>query len=464
MFPGPVASGEHAGTPIVPHGAAANRVRTVRSHDTKCEEFLAMTSRPRLKRTMVLLGMVGAVGAAMFVPATANAATPIGADPGHLAFNPASGPITTTPTWSTDTACGTSFSSSAKLEVVEDSGTKIAVSGTVAVVTAPFSGTLQASLATIKSAAHMVNGNTYEFVVMCQDATLDQDPEQSEFLTLSADGSSFSTASTPPAPAATATTTTLSANPTTTTSGDAVALTATVAASDTAGNDAVGNVEFFDGSTSLGTAPVSGGTASMTVSTLPVGSDSLTAKFEPTDSTKFASSTSAAVMVTVNAGTSANNTETINVNIPQPETGTLTLSVNNTPVTLSAPKNIGTALESTGALSPITVTDSRTPNFPGWNLSGQVSDFTSGSNTFSGNDLGWVPLVTVQDAAGDVVAGPTVNAGATPGLTSASALASAAAGAGSGSTTLGANLDLQVPVNTAAGNYSATLTVTLLSK
>jgi len=36
--------------------------------------------------------------------------------------------------------------------------------------------------------------------------------------------------------------------------------------------------------------------------------------------------------------------------------------------------------------------------------------------------------------------------------------------AGSGTTVVGADLDLQVPVNTAAGSYSATLTVTLLSK
>lgn len=423
-----------------------------------------MTTIPRLRRSAVLLGIAGAVVAALAVPGMADAATPIGKDPGHLAFSPASGPITTTPTWSTDTACASAFSNSAKLEVVEDSGTTIAASTTIPVVTSPFSGTLQASLSTIKSAAHMVNGNTYEFVVMCQNAALAQDPEQSEFMTISADGSSFTTSSTPPAATPVATTTTLAANPTSATSGAAVALTATVAASDAAGNDAAGNVEFFDGATSLGTAAVSGGAASMSVATLPVGTDSITAKFEPTDSTKFAASTSSAVTVTVSSGTSGGNQETINVNIPQPETGSLTLSVSNTPVNLSAPKNIGTALESTGALSAITVTDSRTPTMPGWDLSGQVSDFTAGANTFSGSDLGWTPQVTTQDAAGDVTPGSVITAGTTPGLTSASPLAAAAAGKGSGTTVLGANLDLQVPVNTAAGNYGGTLTVTLLSK
>lgn len=421
-------------------------------------------NRPRLKRTAVLLGMAGAVVAALAVPAVANAATPIGKDPGHLAFSPASGPVASTPTWSTDTACATAFSSSAKLVVVEDSGTTIAASTTIPVVTAPFNGTLQASLSTIKSAAHMVNGNTYEFVVMCQNASLTQDPEQSEFLTISADGTSYTTSSTPPAPAATATTTALVADPATATEGASVNLTASVNASDTAGNDAAGNVEFFNGATSLGKVAVSGGMAAMTVSNLPVGTDSLTAAFEPADSTKFAASTSSAVPVTINAGTSPDNSETINVNIPQPETGSLTLSVDNTPVNLSAPKNIGTALESTGALSPITVTDSRTPNLPGWDLSGQVGDFSNGTNTFSGSDLGWTPSITSQDTAADVTPGASVNAGANPGLTSASPLASAAASHGSGSTTVGAGLDLQVPVNTPAGNYSATLTVTLLSK
>jgi hypothetical protein len=421
-----------------------------------------MTSVARLKRSAVLLGMAGAVAAAVVVPDTANAATPIGKDPGHLAFSPATGPVTTTPTWSTDTACASAFSTSAKLAVVEDSGSTIAASTTIPVVTAPFNGNLQASLATIKSAAHMVNGNTYEFVVMCQNASLAQDPEQSEFMTISADGTSFTTSSTPPAPSATATTTTLAANPTTLTSGAAVSLTATVTAQDTAGNDAAGQVEFFDGATSLGKAALSGGNAAMSVSTLPVGTDSITATFEPTDSTKFATSTSAAVPVTVSAG--AGNQETINVNIPQPQTGSLTLSVSNTPVNLSAPKNIGTALESTGALSPVTVTDSRTPTMPGWDLSGQVGDFTAGTNTFSGSDLGWTPQVSTQDTAGDVTAGTAVNSGAAPGLKSASSLADAAAGKGSGTTVLGANLDLQVPVNTAAGNYGATLTVTLLSK
>jgi hypothetical protein len=54
-------------------------------------------------------------------------------------------------------------------------------------------------------------------------------------------------------------------------------------------------------------------------------------------------------------------------------------------------------------------------------------------------------------------------AATSPGLTTAAALASAAAHHGGGTTVLGATLDLQVPFTTPSGNYSATLTVTLLS-
>jgi hypothetical protein len=418
-------------------------------------------TRPRLKRAGVLLGLVATtVGAAMLVPATAQAA--VGKDPGHLSFSPAGGAVASTPTWATDTACANAFNSSAKLFVIKDDGTSIATSGTITSVTSPFSGTLQASLSAIVGAAHMVAGHTYEFVVQCQTATLAQDPEQSEFLTLSADGATYTTSATPPAAGAVTTSTSLVANPTTAAAGAPVSLTATVSAQDTATNDAVGNVEFFNGGVSLGTAAVATGTATMSVSTLPVGTDSVTAKFEPTDATAFATSTSPPATVTITNGTTGGNSETINVGIPATSSGSLTLTVSNTPVTLSAPTNAGTFLDSTGALSPVTVSDSRLPDQPGWNATGSVSDFTSGANSFSGNDLGWTPTITTANTAGDVTAGAKV-AATSPGLTTAAALASAAAHHGGGTTVVGAALDLQVPFTTPSGNYSATLTVTLLS-
>jgi hypothetical protein len=365
------------------------------------------------------------------------------------------------PTWSTDTACGASFQSSAKLYVVPDSGTPFAVSGTVTPVNAPFNGTLQGTLSFIQTAGSLANGHTYEFVVECQTAQLAQDPEQSTFLTISADGATYTTSASAPSNA-TSTTTTLSASPSNPTSGSPVTLTATVAAADTAGNDAVGSVRFFNGGTSLGTAAVSGGTASLTTTTLPVGSNSVTATFTPTDSTKFASSTSSAQTVTVSGG--AGNTETITVAVASVSSGSLTMTVSSTPVSLSQPVSNGTVLDGTGSLSPVTVTDSRLPAQPGWDLSGSVSDFNSGSNSFSGSDLGWTPSITTPNAAKDVTAGAAVTAGTNPGLKGGAPLADAATGKGGGTTTLGAGLDLQIPFTTPAGNYAATLTVTLTSK
>lgn len=435
-------------------------------------------TRPRLKRSAALAGIVGAsVTAALLVPASAQAATPIGSEPGHLTFTPASGPTATKPNWATTDGCPTGFTTSAVLRIVKDDGTTASFStvqnSATVDLTAPFSGTTLGTFAAAENTFKMVGGHTYEFVVFCFNgpgATGDDETVQSTFLTLSADAASYTTSDAPPAAGSTAvaTSTTLVADPTTADAGASVALTATVAAQDTAGNDAAGQVEFFNGSTSLGTEPVSQGTASMSVSTLPAGDNSITAKFEPTDATAFAASTSAAVTVTVNQGTTTppaqggSGTETINVNVPQ-VAGDLTLSVDNTPVQLSQATNNGTVLDSTGSLSPITVGDARIP-LAGWDLTGSVTNFASGTNQIPASDLGWTPKVTTPNTAGDVTAGGTV-APSSPGLGSTPAeLAAADAGKGGGTTVLGADLDLQAPVDTPAGDYSATLTVTLMSK
>lgn len=435
-------------------------------------------TRPRLRRSAALAGIVGAsVTAALLVPAAAQAATPIGTEPGNLSFSPASGPSSTKPTWATTDGCPTGFTTSAVLRVVKDDGTTASFStvqnSALVDLTQPFSGTTQGTIAQGETTFKMVGGHTYEFVMFCFNgpgATGDDETVQSTFLTLSADGTSYTTSATPPTgTGAVATSTTLVADPTTANAGDSVALTATVAAQDAAGDDAAGQVEFFDGGTSLGTEPVSQGTASMALTTLAAGDHSVTAKFEPTDATAFAGSTSSAVTVTVNAGGTTtppaqggSGSETINVNVPQ-VSGDLTLSVDNTPVQLSQATNDGTALDSTGSLSPITVGDARIP-LAGWDLTGSVTNFAGGGNSIPAADLGWSPKITTANAAGDVTTGADV-APSSPGLGATPAeLASADAGKGGGTTVLGADLDLRAPVDTPAGDYSATLTVTLMSK
>ena len=129
-------------------------------------------------------------------------------------------------------------------------------------------------------------------------------------------------------------------------------------------------------------------------------------------------------------------------------------------VTLTEAADKGTYLQSTGDLKPIKVTDSRTGG-PTWTISGQLSDFTGG---LSGKYLGWTPNVSV--AGSGATPGGQVLSGFTSGngLKDTSVLASATAGHVVGGTaTLGADLDLRLPKDTAAGTYSATLTITALS-
>jgi hypothetical protein len=136
-----------------------------------------------------------------------------------------------------------------------------------------------------------------------------------------------------------------------------------------------------------------------------------------------------------------------------------TIDATNHAVTLTNAVNKGSYLESTGSLLPVTVSDTRLAG-PAWSISGQVGGFSGG---LSGKYLGWTPAVTTAGAG--ATAGSAVTPGITSGngLTDASTLGSAVAGHATGSASLGAGLTLQVPVDTAAGTYTATLTLTALS-
>jgi ELWxxDGT repeat protein len=96
-------------------------------------------------------------------------------------------------------------------------------------------------------------------------------------------------------PAATTTTLVSSGNPSTV--GQAVTLTATVAAVAPGSGTPTGTVTFWDSDTFLGTAPLSGGTASVSVSSLALGSHAITAVYS--GSGDFTGSTSAVLIQTV---------------------------------------------------------------------------------------------------------------------------------------------------------------------
>jgi len=151
------------------------------------------------------------------------------------------------------------------------------------------------------------------------------------------------------------------------------------------------------------------------------------------------------------------------VQIP-PSEGVFTMTVSDPPVEFNtAVLNDGkTFLESTGQLGTVTIGDSRFQGRPGWSVSGQVGDFNRGNDRFNDGFLGWVPAVTTQNSAHDVLAGPLVMPGADPGLKGGSELAHATPTHGLGTTVLGANLTLQMPAGAAPTAYSPTLTVTAL--
>ena len=143
-----------------------------------------------------------------------------------------------------------------------------------------------------------------------------------------------------------------------------------------------------------------------------------------------------------------------------PVTGSFTLTVDTTDtVTLTVSGNNATA-----ATTPIVVTDTRN-TYPGWSVSGQAADFTgpgtAAGASISGNQLGWMPTFTSLGAG--VASGGTVSPAA-PGLgTTPAVLAFANSGSGFGTSTLGADLTLAIPAETAAGGYTSGLSITAVS-
>jgi hypothetical protein len=247
------------------------------------------SARPgRFGRAALLLGAVGAtVGGMMLGAGTAHAI--VGKNPGLVQLSPASGPTSSKPTWSTSTACASGFQGSAVLrEVHADLATTNSVSTVVNGTAAPFSGTLQGTMAQVQFHGGIPNGGTQELVVICfsgPSLTGSSDPEQDIFITYSADGSTYTTSST------LSTTTTLTASPNPAKVCQTVTLTATETAAD--GSHPAGSVQFMHGSKPIG-SPVAvdaNGVATVTTKFFVPRYEHLSAVFTPTNTTVFTSST-----------------------------------------------------------------------------------------------------------------------------------------------------------------------------
>lgn len=152
--------------------------------------------------------------------------------------------------------------------------------------------------------------------------------------------------------------------------------------------------------------------------------------------------------------------QVVSVVVPETPEGEFAWQIDGeTAVDLGTAVDAGDHWSASGDLTPIVVSDTRSGG-PAWSISGQVSDFSGG---VSGSYLGWDPEV-LADGAG-AVAGDPVPSGfpSGNGLTVASPLASAPNAHPTGTATVGAGLDLRLPIATPPGTYTTTLTITALS-
>ncbi|UZN03466.1 alpha/beta hydrolase [Cellulomonas sp. S1-8] len=162
------------------------------------------------------------------------------------------------------------------------------------------------------------------------------------------------------------------------------------------------------------------------------------------------------------------NTEGVELRavVPEGENGVLALSVadDGSGVTLDGPQNTGTALRFRGQLPTVTVTDSRSvaqAGVTGWAVTGQAYSFDSGARLLDAKHLGWTPRIESPRAglvAGDARA---TALGGGEGLVIPGRLASATPEGRLGSATIGADLVLDVPVDTDPGEYAGTLSLSL---
>ena len=244
-----------------------------------------------------------------------------------------------------------------------------------------------------------------------------------------------------------------------------VTLTATVlnSSSNATASGAVGSVNFFSpAATQIGTGVVSNGIATFTTGTNALGTYSYTAQFIANGDVVYASS---AVSGSASVTFSGPNTGTTTLTVTIPAgIGALTLSGVPSAVNLGTATLNGSLLTASAALGTITVTDTRQTGSANWNLTGQDSDFSTGGaspKTFDGGYLGWAPALVGSTNAG------TAGAAVLPGPGGAGLkggprqLATGGVVVGTPVTTVGAQLNLAVPAQTAAGVYTSTLTITL---
>ncbi|HEY7323931.1 MAG TPA: hypothetical protein VH520_03810, partial [Streptosporangiaceae bacterium] len=153
------------------------------------------------RRGMLLLGLIGmTAGAGLLTAGFALAA--VGSGPGQLQLSPATGALTTIPTWSTTTACPSGTQTSAQVYEYTLDGTFVSsVSNVVTGVTSPFSGLLLGNVGDLLSVGGVSASapGTLEWVASCfsgAGGTGTESKDMSVFVTAFSSGM-FSTCTTP---------------------------------------------------------------------------------------------------------------------------------------------------------------------------------------------------------------------------------------------------------------------------
>lgn len=146
--------------------------------------------------------------------------------------------------------------------------------------------------------------------------------------------------------------------------------------------------------------------------------------------------------------------------------GALSLSVPaNAAATFGAPTLVGNKSTTTGTLPNVTVVDDRVVTRQGWTLSANVADFVNATDnaiTIGKVNLGVAPsVVAASTTATGVTAGTAQVAGS---AIYPFTFAEGAAANTVGNSVIGGNLTFVAPQEKAAGTYTSTLTLTLVSK
>lgn len=446
-----------------------------------------MNAISRLKRAGAIVGVSAVVvGGAVLGTSQAHAVTRLGTDAtvGNLALQVGGATPNNSATsatlngYTTSTACDTGPSSSAVVRLVDP------VSGTVLTSLtainpaggAPMTGTWNTTLAAQISSHPDLKGATSEIVVLC-DSAPSLGPgttkyEQDTYVTISADGLTFSETNTPPAGPVTPTVM-LSASSPAYTNGP-ITLTATVAAS--ANGTPQGTVDFQVGGTDItgGVAPsaanpatldASGHASFITNSFTIAQTYAVTAVFTTADGTKWITTSSAPFNLVVGTAPAYGGQLHLATTVPA-ETGVFTITVDTTDVfNLTATDYVAT--DGPGGTTPnAVIVDDERNTFPGWSVSGQANPWTGSAGATGGtipaDDLGFTPSVTGGsggDHAGSAVA-PGANLGDTPAVWAYAPAGYNGGTNGFGTSDLNAVFTLNIPHTAPAGPYTTTFSVT----